>query len=163
MEASAEHLEQFGGHMYAAGMTLKEENYLAFKEAFERVVSETIHPDLLTPEISIDAEINLTDINERLVRLLNQFEPFGPQNMTPTFLSKNLKDTGYAKQLGQDGEHLKLFVKQNNSEGFGAIGFGLGNKLESVKNQNPFDTVYCIDENEFNGNVTLQLRLKDLR
>jgi single-stranded-DNA-specific exonuclease len=163
LEAASEHLEQFGGHMYAAGMTLKEENYQVFKNAFEKIVSETIHPDLLTPEIAIDAEINLTDINERLVRLLNQFEPFGPQNMTPIFMTKNLKDTGYAKRLGQGEEHLKLFVKQSNSEGFGAIGFGLGGKLDSVKNQNPFDAVYCIDENEFNGNVTVQLRLKDLR
>jgi single-stranded-DNA-specific exonuclease len=162
LEACAEHLEQFGGHKYAAGMTLKEENYLAFKNAFEKVVSETIHPDLLTPEISIDAEINLAEIDERLVRLLCQFEPFGPENMTPTFMTKNLKDTGYAKQLGKDEEHLKLFVKQNGSEGFGAIGFNLGNKLELVKNQNPFDAVYCIDENEFNGNVIVQLRLKDI-
>jgi single-stranded-DNA-specific exonuclease len=173
LEASSVHLEQFGGHMYAAGMTLKEENYQKFKNAFEKVVSETIHPDLLTPEILIDAEINLTDINEKLVRLLNQFEPFGPQNMTPTFMSKNLKDTGYAKQLGKDEEHLKIYIKQNNSEGlpsldsaaprFGAIGFGLGNKLQLVKNQKPFDAVYCIDENEYKGNVTLQLRVKDLR
>jgi len=173
LEASSDHLEQFGGHMYAAGMTLKEENYQKFKNAFEKVVSETIHPDLLTPEILIDAEINLTDINEKLVRLLNQFEPFGPQNMTPTFMSKNLKDTGYAKQLGKDEEHLKLYIKQNNSEELasldsvalrvGAIGFGLGNKLQLVKNQKPFDAVYCIDENEYNGNVTLQLRVKDLR
>jgi single-stranded-DNA-specific exonuclease len=173
LEASSDYLEQFGGHMYAAGMTLKEENYQKFKNAFEKVVSETIHPDLLTPEILIDAEINLTDINEKFVRLLNQFEPFGPQNMTPTFMSKNLNDTGYAKQLGKDEEHLKLYIKQNNSEGLasldsasprvGAIGFGLGNKLQLVKNQKQFDAVYCIDENEFNGNVTLQLRLKDLR
>ncbi len=163
IEAASEHLEQFGGHMYAAGMTLKEENYQNFKNAFEKVVAETIHPDLLIPEISIDAEIDLSDINERLVRLLNQFEPFGPQNMTPNFMTKGLKDTGYAKKLGKDEEHLKLFVKQNNSEGFGAIGFGLGNKLESVRNQKPFDAVYCIDENEFNGNVMVQLRLRDLR
>ena len=163
LEACAEHLEQFGGHKYAAGMTLKEENYLGFKDAFEKVVSETIHPDLLTPEISIDAEINLADIDERLVRLLGQFEPFGPENMTPTFMTKNLKDTGYAKQLGKDDEHLKLFVKQNNSDGFGVIGFGLGNKLELVKNQNPFDALYCIDENEFKGNVMVQLRLKDIK
>lgn len=163
LEASSEHLEQFGGHMYAAGMTLKEENYQKFKNTFEKIVSETIHPDLLTPEILIDAEINLTDINERLLRLLSQFEPFGPENMTPTFMSKNLKDTGYAKQLGKEEEHLKLFVKQNGSEGIGGIGFGLGNKLELVKNQKPFDAVYCIDENEFNGNVTVQLRLKDLK
>jgi single-stranded-DNA-specific exonuclease len=163
LEVCAEHLEQFGGHMYAAGMTLKEENYQAFKEAFERVVSATIHPDLLTPEISIDAEINLTDINEKLIRILNQFEPFGPQNMTPVFITKGLKDTGYAKGIGTDENHLKLFVKQNGSEGFGAIGFGLGDKLDLVKNKAPFDAVYCIDENEFNGNVTVQLRLKDLR
>ena len=163
LEAASEHLEQFGGHMYAAGMTLKEENYQKFKNAFEKVVAETIHPDLLIPEISIDAEIDLSDINEKLVRLLNQFEPFGPQNMTPNFMTKNLKDTGYAKHIGKDEEHLKLFVKQNNSQGFGAIGFGLGNKLESVTNQKPFDAVYCIDENEFNGNVTVQLRLRDLR
>ena len=135
----------------------------SFKEAFERTVEQTIHPDLLLPEIAIVAEINLTDINEKLVRLLNQFEPFGPQNMTPVFLTMGIKDTGFAKGIGQNEEHLKLFVKQNGSVGFGTIGFNLGNKLELVKNQNPFDAVYCIDENEFNGNVTLQLRLKDLR
>lgn len=163
LEACAEHLEQFGGHMYAAGMTLKENNYAAFKEAFERTVEETIHPDLLTPEISVDAEINLADINEKLIRILNQFEPFGPQNMTPVFMSKGLKDSGYAKGIGADEDHLKLFVKQNNSPGFGAIGFGLGKKLDLVKNQQLFDAVYCIDENEFNGNVSVQLRLKDLR
>lgn len=163
LEACAEHLEQFGGHMYAAGMTLKEENYVAFKEAFERTVEETIHPDLLTPEITVDAEINLTDINEKLIRILNQFEPFGPQNMTPVFMTKGLKDSGYAKGIGVDEDHLKLYVKQNNSPGFGAIGFGLGKKLDLVKNQQSFDAVYCIDENEFNGKVSVQLRLKDIR
>ena len=163
LEACAAYLEQFGGHMYAAGMTLKEENYRAFKEAFERTVEETIHPDLLTPEISVDAEINLTDIDEKLIRILNQFEPFGPQNMTPVFMSKHLKDSGYAKGIGADEDHLKLFVKQNISPGFGAIGFGLGKKLDLVKNQQPFDALYCIDENEFNGKVSVQLRLKDLR
>ena len=163
LEACAEHLEQFGGHMYAAGMTLKEENYLNFKKQFEKVVQETIHPDLLLPEISIDAEINLVDINEKFIRLLNQFEPFGPQNMTPIFMTKNLKDTGYAKPLGKDNEHLKLFVKQNGSEGFSAIGFNLGDKLELIKNQKLFEMVYHLDENEYNGNVSVQLRIKDLR
>ena len=166
LEACAEHLEQFGGHMYAAGMTLKEENYIVFKNAFEKEVEKTISPDLLIPEISVDAEIDLSDINEKLIRILNQFEPFGPQNMTPVFMTKGVKDTGYAKGIGQNEEHLKLFVKQSrsfgSSEGFGAIGFGLGNKLELTKNQNTFDMAFCIDENEFNGNVTVQLRLKDL-
>ena len=163
LEACAEHLEQFGGHMYAAGMTLKEENYQNFKNAFENEVQKTIHPDLLIPEISIDAEINLTDVNPKFIRLLSQFEPFGPQNMTPTFISKNIKDTGYAKPMGKDDEHLKAFVKQNGSEGFGAIGFGLGKKLDLIKNQKSFDAVFCIDENEFNGNTAIQLRLKDLK
>jgi single-stranded-DNA-specific exonuclease len=163
LEACAEHLEQFGGHMYAAGMTLKEDNYLNFKNAFEKIVEATIPPELLLPEISIDAEIDFADISPKLMRILSQFEPFGPQNMSPVFITKNVKDTGYAKPLGKDNEHLKLFVKQNGSEGIGAIGFNLGNKLELTKNQKPFEMVYHLDENEFNGNVTVQLRLKDLR
>lgn len=163
LEACSSYLEQFGGHMYAAGMTLKEENYLAFKEAFEKVVQETIHPDMLIPEITVDAELELTDISEKMIRILKQFEPFGPQNMTPVFQSIGLKDSGYAKSIGTDGAHLKLFVRQNGSEGFGAIGFGLGKKLNLVSNRKPFNAVYCIDENEFNGQVTVQLRLKDLK
>lgn len=163
LEACSEHLEQFGGHMYAAGMTLKEENYLAFKNAFEKVVEETIHPDHLTPELSIDAVINFEDISPKLIRILKQFEPFGPQNMTPVFLTKKVKDTGYAKTLGSEDEHLKLFLKQKNSEGFTAIGFGLGNKLAITANQKEFDAVYCIDENEWNDKVSIQLRLKDIK
>jgi single-stranded-DNA-specific exonuclease len=163
LEACSEHLEQFGGHMYAAGMTLREENYQNFKNAFEKVVEATIHLDMLTPEIAIDAEINLTDITPKLTRILKQFEPFGPQNMTPVFLTKNVKDTGYAQKLGADEEHLKLFVRQNNSEGMAAIGFGLGNKMEVTTNKKPFEAVYCIDENEWNGKTSIQLRLKDIR
>ena len=163
LEACSEHLEQFGGHMYAAGMTLLEENYLAFKNAFEKVVQETIHPDMLTPEIPIDAEINLSDITPKLIRILKQFEPFGPQNRTPVFLTKNVKDTGYAQKLGADEEHLKLFVRQNNSEGMAAIGFGLGNKMELTTNKKLFEAVYCIDENEWNGKTSVQLRLKDIK
>lgn len=163
LEACSSYLEQFGGHMYAAGMTLKEENYSAFKEAFDRVVEETIHPDMLLPEITVDAELELTDISEKMIRIFKQFEPFGPQNMTPVFHSTGLKDSGYAKGIGTDGAHLKLFVRQNGSEGFGAIGFGLGKKLNLVSDRKSFDAVYCIDENEFNGQVTVQLRLKDLK
>lgn len=162
LESSAEYLEQFGGHMYAAGMTLKEENYEAFKNKFEEVVKESIHPDLRIPEIAIDAEIHLSDINEKLVRILKQFEPFGPQNMTPVFISKEIKDTGYGKTLGKEEEHLRLFVKQDNSEGFAAIGFNLSQKMDCITNHKPFDAVYCIEENEWNGNVTLQLKLRDI-
>ena len=162
LEACAEHLEQFGGHMYAAGMTLLEENYENFKNAFEKVVQETIHPDLLTPEISYDAEIELSEINPKLMRLLKQFEPFGPENMTPLFLAKGLTDSGYAKTLGSDNEHLKAFIKQGNSESFGAIGFGLGNKLDLVTNKNKFDAIFSLEENEWKDTVTLQLQLRDI-
>ena len=163
LEACSEHLEQFGGHRYAAGMTLKEENYPVFKKAFEKVVSETIHPDMLLPEISIDAEIDFTAITPKLIRILKQFEPFGPLNMTPIFMSKNVNDTGYPKNMGSEETHLKLFVKQNNSEGIAAIGFGLGNKINLVTDKKPFDAVYCLDENEWNGKVTIQLRLRDIK
>jgi single-stranded-DNA-specific exonuclease len=163
LEACSQHLEQFGGHMYAAGMTLKQENYSTFKEAFEKQVQETIHPDMLIPEIEIDTEIDFADITPKLTRILKQFEPFGPQNMTPVFLTKNVKDTGYAKKLGGEDEHLKLFVKQNNSEGIAAIGFGLGNKIDLTTNQKAFEAVYCIDENEWKGKISIQLRLKNIR
>ena len=163
LEACAEHLEQFGGHMYAAGMTLKPENYTAFKEAFERVVQETIAPEWLEPEISIDAIVDFDEITPKFTRILKQFEPCGPQNMTPVFVSKNVVDTGYGKPMGKEEEHLKLFVRQNNSEGIPAIGFGLGKKYEIVKNKQLFEAAYCIDENEWNDKIELQLRLKDIR
>lgn len=163
LDACAEHLEQFGGHMYAAGMTLKAENYPAFKEAFEKQVSATILPEMRTPEIEIDAKINFSDITPKLIRILKQFEPFGPQNMTPVFMTSDIKDTGYAKTLGAEEEHLRLFVKQSNSDGIAAIGFGLGKKLNIAQNQNLFQLAYTIAENEWNGTISTQLMLKDIR
>lgn len=164
LEACSEYLEQFGGHMYAAGLTLKESEYENFKRQFEKVVSETITPDLLVPEISIDAEMDFDTIDDKLVRILKQMEPFGPGNMTPVFLAKGLTDTGYGKAIGQDEEHLRLFVKQHpDDNGFAAIGFGLANKLDLTQNRSRFDAVFSIDENEWNGNVSLQLRLRDIK
>ena len=163
LDACAEHLEQFGGHMYAAGMTLKAENYQIFKDAFEKQVSSTILPEMRTPEIEIDAEINFSDITPKLIRILKQFEPFGPQNMTPVFMTKDIKDTGYAKTLGSEEEHLRLFVKQSNSDGIAAIGFGLGKKLSIAQNQNLFQLAYSLAENEWNGTISTQLMLKDIR
>ena len=163
LESCAEHLEQFGGHMYAAGLTLKEENYQAFKNAFEEIVKATIHPDMRIPEVSVDAEIDFNKITPKMIRILKQFEPFGPLNMTPVFVTRNLQDTGSAKTLGSDNEHLKLYVKQNNTGGIGAIGFGLGNKIGLTTNQQLFQAAYCIDENEWNGNISMQLRLKDIK
>ena len=163
LEACAEYLEQFGGHMYAAGMTLKEENYLLFKKAFEKEVQKTIHPDMLIPEITIDAAINFSEITPKLIRILKQFEPFGPMNMTPIFLTPDVKDTGYGKPMGKENEHIKLFVKQNGSEGIPAIGFGLGEKYDLTCNQKIFQMAYCIDENDWNGQTSVQLRLKSIR
>jgi single-stranded-DNA-specific exonuclease len=163
LEACADCLEQFGGHMYAAGLTLKEEQYEAFREKFEQVVQSTITPELLIPEIKIDAELDLTDITPKFFRILKQFEPFGPGNMTPVFLTKGLRDTGFGRAIGADSDHLKLFVKQGNSEGFGAVGFGLAKKKDITCNGNAFDAAYSIDEYEWNGQVSLQLRLRDVR
>ena len=163
LEACSEHLEQFGGHMYAAGMTLAEENYEKFKAAFENEVKNTISAEQREPRISIDMELNFEDIDEKTMRILKQFEPFGPQNMTPVFATKNVCDTGYGKPMGLENEHLKLFVKQNNSEGYAAVGFGLGEKYDLISNRKPVEMAYSLGENEWNGKVTLQLNLKDLR
>ena len=163
LEQCEEHLEQFGGHMYAAGLTLKESDFENFKNQFEKVVSETISEELLTPEISIDAAIDFSDITDKFFRILKQFEPFGPENMTPLFLTKKLKDTGFGKAIGADNEHLKLFVKQNDSQGFAAIGFGLGSKIALTQNNQLFQAVYSIDENQWYGSTTLQLRLRDIK
>ena len=163
LEACSEHLEQFGGHMYAAGMTLAEENYEKFKVAFENEVKNTISAEQREPRISIDMELNFEDIDEKTMRILKQFEPFGPQNMTPVFATKNVRDTGYGKPMGLNEEHLKLFVKQNNSEGYAAIGFGLGEKYDLIANRKPIEVAYSLSENEWNGKTSLQLNLKDLR
>lgn len=163
LEACAEHIEQFGGHKYAAGLTLLEENYEAFKQAFEDEVTKTIDRNLLTPEIKIDAKINLEDITPKFYRILKQFAPFGPNNMTPVFLTENLIDTGYGKQVGEEKTHLRVTVAQPNSENFVGIGFGMGDKINLISNKKKFKAVYSIDENEWNGNVSLQLKLRDIK
>ncbi|QWX83492.1 single-stranded-DNA-specific exonuclease RecJ [Cellulophaga sp. HaHaR_3_176] len=163
LEGCAEFIEQFGGHKYAAGLTLSEDQYSSFKAQFEKVVSETIDPELLIPEIGIDLQMDLKDITPKLMRIINQFAPFGPGNMTPIFMTDNLKDTGYAKGVGEDGKHLKFTVAQNGSPTIGGIGFNLGDKLSIVSNKKPFSAVFNIDENEWQGTVSLQLKLKDIK
>lgn len=163
LENCAEHLEQFGGHMYAAGMTLTPEKYADFKEAFEKTVRATLPEALRVPEIVIDAEVDFNDFDTKTQRILKLFEPFGPGNRMPVFLARNVLDTGYAKRIGQNGEHLKMFVRQVDSDGIGAIAFGLGDRLDDVANRRPFAMVFCLEENEWNGKVTPQLRVKDIR
>lgn len=163
LESCSEHIEQFGGHKYAAGLTLLEENYNNFKNAFEKIVSETIPARLLTPEIEIDVEIDLNQITGKFYRILKQFAPFGPGNKAPVFMTQNLHDTGYARCVGSDETHLKLAVQQGNSFQFSGIGFGLGDKIGLIKEKKPFKAVYCIEENNWQGNVSLQLRFKDIK
>jgi len=164
LEACSEHIEQFGGHKYAAGLTLKPENYQAFKDAFEEEVKNTIPKNLLTAEIRIDAKIDLDDVNDKLMRILKQFSPFGPGNMSPVFMSENLQDTGYGKCVGEDDKHLRITVKQEqNTNKLVCIGFGLGDKLALIQNRKTFKSVYSVDENEWQGRISLQLKLRDLK
>lgn len=163
LEGCAEYIEQFGGHKYAAGLTLFEKDYQNFKAAFEKVVQQTMDPKLLKPELTVAAEIDLKDIDSKFWRILKQFAPFGPGNMTPVFMSQNLKDVGFGKCVGEDKSHLRLVLKQKDSNQFTAIGFGMAEKHAIACTGKPFKAAYVIDENEWQGNVSLQLRLKDLK
>ena len=167
LEACSEHIEQFGGHKYAAGLTLKEENYEAFKQAFEDEVSNTIDRALLIPEIRVDMKIDLKDITPKFYRILKQFAPFGPGNMAPVFMTEHLRDTGYGKCVGEDDKHLRLTAIQSldnkYSDRMVAIGFNLGEKCELITDKKPFKAVYSIDENHWQGTVSLQLKLRDIK
>jgi single-stranded-DNA-specific exonuclease len=164
LEACSEFIEQFGGHKYAAGLTIKEENYINFKQKFEEVVKNTLPEELRTPEISIDAEISLSEVTPKFFRIINQLSPFGPQNMKPTFSSSGLRDNGYGRNVGADESHLKLcIIEGSNQSTYNAIGFGLGTKINLIQHGKPFKAAYNIDENHWNGNTSIQLLLKDLQ
>ncbi|WP_271405739.1 single-stranded-DNA-specific exonuclease RecJ [Tenacibaculum soleae] len=162
LEQCSEFIEQFGGHKYAAGLTLLPEQYENFKQKFEDVVATTIDKNLLTPEISIDTELDLEDISPKFYRILQQMAPFGPQNLKPTFITSSVRDNGYGKPVGADKTHLKLnIIYGSDKRTYNAIGFNLGNKMSSI--QNEFDIVYALDENTWQGNTSIQLVLKDLK
>ena len=163
LQNCSQYIEQFGGHKYAAGLSIKEKNYAAFKTAFENEVQKTLPTHLKTPELLIDAELHLSAITPKFYRILKQFAPFGPQNMSPVFVTYEAFDTGFGKCVGQDDKHLKLSVVQEDTQPVNGIGFGLGDKLEYIKNKMPFNLAYAIDENEWNGRVSLQLKLKDIK
>ena len=163
IESCKEHLIQFGGHKYAAGLTLKPENYLAFKTSFEKHVKKTIKKEMLTPTITVEEKIQFSEITPKFFRILKQFAPFGPSNKQPVFWSDNLNDTGYCKTVGEDGKHLKLSLSQDNSDIFKAIAFGLGDKLSLVKNKAQFKAAFNIDENNWNGVKSVQLKLLDIK
>ncbi|MCF8364265.1 MAG: single-stranded-DNA-specific exonuclease RecJ [Bacteroidales bacterium] len=156
-------LEHFGGHKYAAGMSIRPENFPAFKEKFESIVASTIDEEMLTPEIAIDAKIKLNNISTKFYKVLKQFAPFGPENMSPIFLTENVVDTGYASIVGKN--HLKLSVVHPDISGFpvSGIAFQQGDKLPVVQSGRPFSICYHIEENEWNGNISLQLNIKDIK
>lgn len=163
LECCSEHIEQFGGHKYAAGLTLHEAQFKSFKEKFEKVVATRIDKSLLTPELSIDTTIKLEEITPRLLRILKQFEPYGPSNPKPIFMASQVQDTGQAKCVGQDKSHLKCRLRHSTSQvSFDGIGFGLANKCELLKSSARVKLTFTIEENEWNGMTTTQLNIKDI-
>lgn len=154
-------LIQFGGHKFAAGLTMEEANVEAFIQKFEEIVSATITEESLTPEVEIDAEIDLAEITPKFYDVLKQFAPFGPGNMNPVFLTRGVRDRGYGRIVGST--HLKMDVQQDNPNlFFNAIAFGQGHYAENMAKKIPFDICYAIEPNEWNGKVTLQLNIKDM-
>jgi len=163
IESCSELLEQFGGHMYAAGLTMKEENVQKFQDRFEEVVAATIEDRMLVREIEIDAELSLKDITPKFYKILKQFAPFGPGNMSPIFLSHEVRDNGKGRVVGNN--HLKLTLTQQDIQPgvFDGIAFQLGHHHPMVEQKDSFEIVYHVEENNFNNRITLQLNIKDLK
>jgi single-stranded-DNA-specific exonuclease len=159
--ACADLVDQFGGHMYAAGMTMPIENVDLFRERFEKYVSANITEEQLKQEVEIDLEIDPSEISPKFYRILKQFAPFGPGNMAPVFLSKTLMDDGSAKLVKDN--HLKMKVGHSNPHFFDAIAFNMGQFLPKLQMRIPVDVCYCLEENHWNGRVTLQWMVKDIK
>lgn len=154
-------LENYGGHFYAAGMTMHPDNVSAFVQKFEQVVSGTIPPHLLVPEIEIDAELKLSDIKQPFYNILKQFEPFGPANMRPVFITRHVYDFRGNSRVVKE-QHLRIVVHQHSGITIDGIGFNMADKY-SIVQQGPFDVVYTLDENEYNGRTSLQMKVIDVR
>jgi single-stranded-DNA-specific exonuclease len=165
VDACSDLLENFGGHKYAAGLTMKLENVSKFTKRFEKYVSETITAEQHIPVIEIDTEINLSDITPAFYNILKQFEPFGPENMAPIFLTEDVADDGTGKPVGTKGDHLKLNLIQEADpyNPFPAIAFQQGINYPRLQNGKSFDICYSIEENEFMKKVNLQLNIKDIK
>jgi single-stranded-DNA-specific exonuclease len=165
IESCSDLLESFGGHMFAAGLTLKKENIIPFMERFEQYVNRTITDDQLVPRIFIDTELSFSEVNDDFFKSLSLFQPFGPENMSPLFVSRNVFDTGAGRMVGSSGEHLKLDLCQESTgqKSFPAIAFSQANHFEYIRAGNPFDICYSVEMNEFRGNRTLQLNIRDIK
>lgn len=160
IHACKEHLLGYGGHFAAAGMTLEAGQVDAFREKFEQVVSSTITPEQLIPEIVIDAEIGLQDIRQPFYDIISQMEPYGPENLRPVFIAKKVIDTGWSKVVKE--QHIRFSVQQHNVTVTG-IGFGMAEKFHLLQQKQPIDIVFTIDINEWNGNTSLQIKVIDFR
>ncbi len=153
-------LVQFGGHMFAAGLTLKPENLEAFRNKFEDIVVSTIEDRYLTPEIEINAELHPKDITPKFFDILQQLAPFGPSNMKPVFVTHGVIDKGWSRVVGKD--HLKLSVEKDGTR-LSGMAFGYGKHLEKVKTGKPFDICYTLEENEWEGRKKIEMMVTDLK
>lgn len=164
IEACQDLLENFGGHMYAAGLTLKPENIDAFTEKFEDIVASTIRPDQTVPQIEVDAEIGLGDITVEFFRNLKRFRPYGPGNLKPVFVTRNVYDFGTSKVVGKEREHLKLeLIESTSPKIIKGIAFGKGSLLKKLKESQPFDICYTIEDSPYEGHQPFQLMIKDIK
>jgi single-stranded-DNA-specific exonuclease len=156
-------LIQFGGHEFAAGLTMDEVNFDEFKERFSKIVHKRLCDEDFEPELEIDAEVNLHDIDTRFWKILHQFEPYGPNNCKPIFVSNNLRVVGNPSKVGKD--HLKLRIAQNGSATFDAIGFNLGAFYDEVVQckDGKLSIAYTVDENNWNNKTTLQIQIRDIK
>ncbi|MCK9325443.1 MAG: single-stranded-DNA-specific exonuclease RecJ [Bacteroidales bacterium] len=165
VSACSDLLESFGGHKYAAGLSMPLENVEEFAARFEAYVAKTITDEELVPQILIDSEIDLDDITPKFFRILRQFEPFGPDNPAPVFLCRNLRDTGRSRQVGRTWEHLKLSLTSalGGRADFEGIAFGMGSHFSGIHSGKPFDIVFTVEENTFRGATSMQLMVRDIR
>lgn len=157
-----EFLVNFGGHFYAAGLTIKEEDYEAFSAKFEEVVENSITEEQKIPLIEIDAEINFSSINMSFMNILKQFSPFGPKNMKPVFITKNVVNGGWSKKVGKENAHIKVHLRDSFGAQANGIAFNMSDKMDFI-NEGAVDICYTIEENEWNGKINLQMMVKDIR
>jgi single-stranded-DNA-specific exonuclease RecJ len=165
IEACSELLENFGGHMYAAGLTMKEEHLPIFKARFEKIVAEKVTDEMLTPMVNIDTFLDFKQITPKFFRLLKQFQPFGPGNMSPVFITENVYDNGNGRLVGSDGGHLKLELIQEDEpyRPISAIAFNQSEHFDYMQGGNPVDICYSVAENYYRGIANIQLRVKDIK
>ena len=163
LESCEEFMIQFGGHKYAAGLTLKPEQLDGFREAIEVYVRENILPEQRIPSLTYDMVLGFQEINHKLLRILSQMGPFGPKNMRPVFVTHNCKDLGGTRLVGKSQEHIKLEITDSSGIKIQGIAFGMGVHLITIKNQIPFSVLYTLEENQYNGIISLQLKVKDLK